>query len=125
MSMGYGACSAYIINEDKLKELNLPSWAAFQEQLELYSLIDLQDWLECGEPYEELEDLWKSVQTEFSEVTNLNILIDYHDSEADGSCHDDVDGVFYYAEGVVSPTIAGAKALDSGLVSKGWWVVYS
>jgi hypothetical protein len=128
MGVGFKANSAYVIDEDKLKELNLPSFEQFQELLQKVTDGELQeldsyDWVHGHVTYKELDDLWKPVQEEFKEATGLELNVGYHDY-SDGDTYDEVDGIYYFAAGVVSPTLAGAKALESGLVEKKWWVTF-
>lgn len=136
MGMGYSACRAWIITEEKLAELNLPTWEKFKQTLEeAREGIDecayydfLNGYLNPEEYPEEdltaLVEAWESLQTDFKERTGLGLDINYHDCESDGSRYDDVDGIFYTVGNVESFTLAGSKAYNAGLIDKAWWVTF-
>lgn len=124
MGMGYGANSAYVVDVDKLKELNLPSFEEFQKIVDRESAENLMCFVSTSFLEESLVELWDLLQEEFRDATGLDLYIGYHDCESEGSGYDEVDGIYYYADRVVTPTLAGAKALESGLVEKKWWVSF-
>jgi hypothetical protein len=127
MGMGYGANSAYVVNEDKLKELNLLSYKKFTKTLKLEeeeSGFDAQWWAQGEELEEPLKSRWSALQKEFYEKTGLKLYVGYHDCNEEGDRYDEVDGLFFFATGIVAMTEAGTKAVESGLVEKKWWVSF-
>lgn len=131
MSFGYGANYAYVLNEDKIKELNLPTWDAFKKALD--NCEDINDYLYSFDPegpiededsaaYLELHKLHQQVDEEFTKATGLTFDLAYHDSDSNGSCYDDVNEVFFTVWGVERLTASGEEAVDSKLISKAFWV---
>jgi hypothetical protein len=124
MGYGYGANSAYVVDIDKLKELNLPSFEEFHNSIDR-EIVQNIGFFYVEELEQDILKLWGQLQQEFQDATGLKLYVGYHDSDAEGSKYDDVDGIFYYAENVITPTLAGSKALNCGLVERKWWVVFT
>jgi hypothetical protein len=123
MGYGYGANSAYVVDIDKLKELNLPSFEEFHNSIDR-EIVQNIGFFYVEELEQDILKLWEQLQQEFQNATGLKLYVGYHDSDAEGSKYDDVDGIFYYAENVTSPTLAGAKALRNGIVAHRTWVTF-
>jgi hypothetical protein len=121
MSHGYSA--RYV---DHIEEQDLEKIGGIKEKLkDLKKLlkthgVDFSDFAECisvEEVFNELEEpdnkvintMLDSIKEEFKQETGLTIGLDYHDSEVSGSCHDDIDGYFWFVEGMYELTPEGEK----------------
>lgn len=132
MSSSYVANSAWVITDNNwFYELELPTWAYLEAYLKAEPLFaeilrfeqDEQSFLLMCASYQELghysvEELsnileaYQQLQEDFFEETQLDLAVDYHNSEEYGSCYDEADGVFFTVERVQSYTLAGGAVKD-------------
>lgn len=120
MSMGYAASFADSIEETELKKIigNDGNGNDLIEQLHAqiddifeceYEAIDyLQDNPPCGDYDEDkakqFYELYKTITEKFKEETGLELELNYHDSENEGSRYDDVDGIYWEVYGCYIPS---------------------
>ena len=114
MGMGYSANVVNGVSEEFIKKVAKEEWEKFMAAIaadENYSFGDFAK----DQQYEDTEDYSEEVKTSFKELcevfnkkTGLELYIGYHNGE-DGSCYDDVDGVYWYVKGAYQLTPAGEK----------------
>ncbi|GEM_PF-3151275 len=122
MSSGYGANSLWTVKEDLIKKLCPVEFTAFQDALkkaeiefeqiaqeyEMGSQIDLP----IDEAFDALcKAFEKATQTEHGD--GLELFLGFHDQNESGDRHDDVDGAFWWVEGVQQLTPAAQKVHKS------------
>lgn len=121
MSMGYGANYADVIKPETLgsvicdkklvngfvKKFNGYELGEYESTYELVEALngDASMYLDTDRAaFKKLEADWKKISSKFKEVTGLEIFVEYHDSENEGSCYDDVDGMYFCVGGLWQPT---------------------
>ena len=127
MSNGASACSAWVIEKDKLKGFLKKPFQAFMKALD-YEKMPFDDF--CQAVQYETEDglpmpigeAWEALQKAFNKKTHLELGVDYHNSDDEGSCYDDVNGGFFTVAGVVHFTPAGLRA--RGKITQAFWVQF-
>jgi hypothetical protein len=146
MSSGYAAYYADVIEEDCLANLCPEAWQEFQNILGKYGVL-IEDFAQvCASAYgyddlelaeewvghekeacQQIENAWKSLQQAFAQTTtvgtsHLDLDIGYHDSENQGGGYDDIDGMYFIAEGVYDFTPAGSRFKDH--IRRKYFVVF-
>ena len=129
MGMGYAGACADIVSEDWVKEVAPEELANFKNALEKvdvdievfardsqYGGSDNVDW------GDEVDQTYDALVTKFKEVTGLDLDIEFHSTEEDGSRYDDVDGVFWTVDGVYQRTEAGEKHKDR--ITRAFYVTF-
>ena len=112
MSMGYGAGYADVVTElfvqeqcckefDKFKSL-VSDMGAFAQ----LCMIDEQD---SSEEHPNVIRAYNALCMAFKRKTGLLLSLGYHNSDDEGSCYDDVDGIYWAVSGVYKLTPAGKK----------------
>lgn len=121
MSMGYGANFADVIKPEALGVVvgDKKLVDGFVKKFNGYELGDCESSEELAETlngddpmdidtdraaYKNLKKKWEKISSKFKEVTGLELFVEYHDSENEGSCYDDVDGVYFCVGGLWQPT---------------------
>lgn len=121
MSMGYGANYADVIKPEALgvvvgdkklvdgfvKKFNgykLGEYENFDELVEAINGYGSGDIDPDRAAFKKLEADWKKISSKFKEVTGLELFVEYHDSENEGSRYDDVDGMYFCVGGLWQPT---------------------
>lgn len=66
---------------------------------------------------------FEHLKTDFANVTQvgdskLSLDMCYHDSDANGDRYDDVDGAYFFVDGIYAPSEAGKVLLEAGLVER-------
>jgi hypothetical protein len=125
MGMGYGAGYAYVISQNKIKqvcpieykaffkemkksEVSLDSFAQFVDQGR--ELEQFTDYDEASEVQGRLVDLWTALQTAFHKKSNgLTLELGFHDSDNEGDRYDDINGTYFSVGGMYQLTKAGKK----------------
>jgi len=134
MSSGYAACSADTIEEDDLKKIG--KCGTYLRELrdycedrdigfeEIAENIECNlDQLECEEiQIEKIMVIYNKLLKEFNDKTKLTLYLEYHNSEDQGSCYDDVEGSYWAVGGMYQLTDAGKKMTD--VVSTAHFVSY-
>ena len=111
MSMGYSACFTEHVSDDNLKKIlgdeadKLDQLKKLIDDCENECTDDLVRYLDDGDigglndaeadGLKQLKKLWAAIQKRVKKETGLKLYINYHDSSDNGSCYDDVDGVFF------------------------------
>jgi hypothetical protein len=152
MGMGYGASSGWVAEPKWLESLQLDGWDTLQEYLANHDEEVLYTALERGyeeslaevlvddidnkqltddeldklikEKIKELVAAWGRAREDFYSKTKLNLELCYHDSNADGSLYDDINGLVYLVSGVITATPPGRKQIDAGNISYASWVAF-
>lgn len=134
--MDYVAAYGWMITEEELQKM--PGvWDAitkFKEALNKEG-FDLKDWAETdyGESDTTVDPilaneflyLYEHIIEEFQkENGGLTLALRYHNSEADGSSYDDVDGVFWTVHGLHQLTPDGERLMKKHKVQHVSWVYY-
>jgi hypothetical protein len=113
MSMGYGANYADIVSDKFVEEIvGKQLYKEYEEAVQGSNDTDYpatQCVQECGDFLEPLKTIYDKVCDQFQKKTGLTLSLGFHDSDADGSGYDDVDGLFWEVEGVYTLTKAGKK----------------
>ena len=116
MGMGYAAAFADVIEEQDLRNLCGEALSRFLASVEEKGceLPAVARALEFGEEVEaSIEEAWLALQEEFAAVTGgLTLGINHHDSADCGDRYDEVDGVYWYIEGMYQLTPAGERLGD-------------
>lgn len=128
--MGMGYCSAFA---DTMKPEDVQKLCP----KEYKALIKALDTSEDGETLdsfaqeatfnEELDDgksavAYKALCAAFEKKTGLGLGVGYHDSQDEGSRYDDVDGAYWWLDGVMQYSPAGNKLKE--LISRQFWVTF-
>ena len=118
MGMGHAANHVVRVHECLIKKLCRDEWknlaanlAAFKVDGTGLTMGDLALLYKREEEIpEEVREAFTGVCSAFKAKTGIDISIDYHDSENEGSRYDDIQGVYWYAlDGVFIRTKAGDK----------------
>ena len=121
MSMGYGANFADVIKPEALgvvvgdkklvagfvKKFNGYELGEYESSDELVQTLNGDAPMDLDTDraaFKKLEADWKKISSKFKEVTGLDIYVEYHDSENEGSRYDDVDGMYFSVGGLWQPT---------------------
>jgi hypothetical protein len=100
MGMGYGSGYADVIQIEGIKSICQETFDNFIEAVnkheenisEIASSFKHEDFEEVNE---EIVEAYVKLQEDFSNKTELNLSINCHDSDSEGSNYDEVDGVFW------------------------------
>lgn len=116
MSMGYSACfSEHIENDDLKKILGKTDGRKVNQLIKAIDKVSDDEchdnvvrWLDeddtgnlsdrdaaTTKPFIRIHKLWTDIKDKVKAETGLRLYINYHDSSNNGSCYDDVDGVFF------------------------------
>lgn len=145
MSMGYSACFTEHIEDDNLKKVLGTDAGKLDELKSLLDKLtegddaentdDIVRWLSEDDDsylsddalvetddYRRLKTLWTEIMAKVKDETGLKLYINYHDSD-NGSCYDDVDGVFFdfHTKDLYQPTQAFLdmrKKFGDGIVTR-------
>jgi len=117
MPMGYGANYAEVIQKDFIKEICPEELEAMERIIdeEEYCWDQVAQEGKFGEfENDKIENAFLAMKKAFDKKTGLELYINYHDNESDGSCYDDdeVCGMFFQVDGVYRYTEAGEKYKD-------------
>lgn len=121
MSMGYGANYADVIKPETLgsvigdkklvngfvKKFNGYELGECESSEELAETLNDDDPMDLDTDrvaFKNLRKEWDKISSKFKEVTGLEIFVEYHDSENEGSRYDDVDGMYFCVGGLWQPT---------------------
>ena len=77
---------------------------------------------DLDEGSQDQQDLYKTLQETFKLKTGLDLAIRFHDSDNQGDCYDDVNGVFWDVDGVYQYSPAGEKFKD--FIERKFYVTY-
>ncbi len=152
MGMGYGASFGWVAKPEWLESLQLDGWDTLQEYLEHHDEEVICTALEHGdeelltetlvgdldneqltddeldklikEKIKELVAAWERICKDFYYKTKLNLELYYHNSAADGSRYDDIDGLVYLVDGVKTITLPALKPVNEGNIEEAWWVTF-
>lgn len=101
MPMGYGANYEQTISEEDFKKICPVEYLAFENMLTRLDLC-FDEFARCI-AFDDLEDVSQEMIDEydqlifsFLEKTKLHIELNYHDSDNNGSCYDDVNGGYWH-----------------------------
>ena len=130
MSTGYGANYADTISNDNLNEIVKDNVTILMATLEKEdsSLDEFGQDVEqeCDnveyELFKKAEKIYHKIQKEFHKNTGLEVYLGFHSVYDNGDCYDDVDGVFWYVEGMYQLSLKGKKI--SSIVSRSMFVTY-
>jgi hypothetical protein len=111
--MGYGANYADTVSDKFVEKIvGKKLYKEYEQATEGSNSTDcpaVQCVQECEDFPEPLKTVYDKVRDEFHKKTGLTLSLGFHDSEAEGSGYDDVDGLFWEVEGVYTLTKAGKK----------------
>jgi hypothetical protein len=99
MSSGYIGCWADVIEEKDVCKICPAEYDVFMISLENESIDieaiarDIQNKSSMGS--KSIEKAYNTLIKKFNQKTGLTLDIAYHDSDNDGNCHDEVDGVYW------------------------------
>lgn len=110
MSMDFSASFALVIEQEKIEKMNLVTFRKLLRGLKLHNVslsnfahsYSVEDVIynEEGEELskdsmDEIYELFEDFKEEFKNSTGVGIDLGYHNQEEQGSCYDDIDGVFF------------------------------
>jgi len=126
MSSGYSAVHTVTMDEKEIDKIvggliselkKKLDWCGltlieFFEFVEFYNTFPITNEFN-PEEIEELEEvsknLYETIQKEFRNKTNLELFLNYHNSDEYGSTYDDVNGYFWEIGGAYTHSPAGKK----------------
>jgi len=114
MSMGYGSNYADVIEKSEVDKICDEASAILLAELladgmtfdELAKLTDIEDYAEIPDP---ILKAYETLQEQFEKFTGLSLGLGYHDVDESGDCYDDVDGGYFWVDGMYELTEAGKK----------------
>ena len=123
MGMGYGANYADVIEGRSVQEICPEEFQAFEKALgvagmhiETYATAIYFDDADPNdleqEEFMHINLAYKQLQKAFYNATNLDIWLDFHNSEDNGDRYDDVKGYYWAVDGMYQLTEAGKKMQD-------------
>lgn len=118
MGMGYGACIVDVIEPDAIKKICNQEWQVFES-----SLLANEDYDNLGAFAEEYAssgggcgcdtcESFDLLLAAFKRSTGLELGIGYHNSDDNGDRYDDVNGVYFWVDGMYQLTPEGATLKD-------------
>jgi hypothetical protein len=133
MGMGYGAAYADVIEPADIEQFCPKEWQAFIQAIEATEDDDGEgktvDSFAMEAMYENLETAdgddakaYVALCVAFEEKTGLSIGIGHHNSDDEGSRYDDVDGAYWWVEGMYMLTPEGEKVKH--IVRRHHWVTF-
>jgi hypothetical protein len=126
MGMGYGAAFGEIIQPEDIEKLCPKQWAAFIKALdetedgETIDSFAQEAMFGENDPEANSAVVYKQLCEAFEKKTGLSLGVSYHDSESEGSRYDDVDGSYWWVEGMYQLSPAGKKM--EKVVQRMFWV---
>ena len=114
MRMGYAAAYADVITEDTIKkfcpkELELFMGCIDRCKLDLDEFARNADYSDMGKYDKDLVKAYENLCEAFKKETGLEIGLAYHDSGDEGDRYDDIDGIYWWVNGMYELTKAGKK----------------
>jgi len=118
MEMGYGACMVDVIELDAVKKICNKEWQEFElsllsnkdyDNLDVFAHEYNSSGGGCGCETCEAFDLLLAA---FKRTTSLELGIGYHNSRDEGDRYDDVNGVYFWVDGMYQLTTEGAALKD-------------
>jgi hypothetical protein len=114
--MGYGANFADVIEADTLKKICPKTYEAFVEALRTGE-VELESFAQDIEhdAVDETSAMFKAYQElidAFEKETDMSLGIGFHDADDQGDCYDEINGAFFWIDGMYSITPAGKKLKD-------------
>jgi hypothetical protein len=127
MGMGYGSNFAEVIDQEKLKKLVPKELKEFLEVCEeddtnfeeVAELIQRDDFDNISV---KVQEKYLKLRAAFTLKTKLTLELHYHNSDDEGSCYDDVSGVYWSVDGMYELSPAGKKL--SKIVERKFFVTY-
>jgi hypothetical protein len=125
MGMGYGANFAEVIEQEDLEKL-VPK--ELNEFLDVCDEDDTSfDEVAEGIQYDEYTSVkvhkkYRKLRAAFKRKTKLTLELHYHNSDDQGSCYDDVSGVYWSVDGMYQLSPAGKKL--SKMVERKFFVTF-
>lgn len=112
MGMGYAGGYADVIQDGTIKNKCPKEFQAFLDAIEKSGLKF--DEVAKESDYDEIEDkdvmkTYLALFHAFKKKTGLDLGLAYHSSSDDGDRYDDVDGAYWYVDGMYQLTKAGKK----------------
>jgi hypothetical protein len=116
MGMGYGANYVDVVEESFIEEIvgkNL-----IEECRKLLAVADISafiryfDYGDESDNAPELINVYENIICKFNKITGLDVGLGYHDKNEDGDRYDDVNGWYWWVEGVYQLTPIGEKYKD-------------
>lgn len=121
MGMGYSAAFAEVIEEKAIQKTCPQEFKAFQDLLSKYdvSLADLYRNTEFQEPLvgrdkdddeqveKDLTAAYKALKEAFDKSSGLDLALGFHDAQDTGDRYDDVDGAYWWVDGMYQLSPAG------------------
>ena len=112
MSMGTSAAYADVIDEKSIKKFCPKEWKALMAEVR----DDNDNWALIAEGFgyqeergtAEINEAYYNLCNAFEKKTGLGLGVAYH-GEDDGDCYDEVNGIYWYCDGVYEKTPAGKK----------------
>jgi len=119
MPMGYGSNFAETVEEKSVKEICPEELKAFEQAIKEAGVEDIGEFaqgISNGDNADDLEtgQTYKALCDAFEERTRLYLGLGYHDATEQGSCYDDVDGYFWWVDGVYEETEQAEKFQELG-----------
>lgn len=134
MGMGYGANYADVVADKNVKKIvgkkllddfmKKYEAALDSDELPLFDIIDTLNYTAVMAPDKKFNDdtpervalrkAWIAVHDKFKEKTDVDLLVEFHDSEESGGRYDEVDGLYFCIsqEDLYQPTPAYQKMMD-------------
>jgi len=105
MGMGYFSNHASVIEPEEIKKLCPETFNTFTDAVKKHEIcigeVAQQFKFDDFEDFDkEISDSYKAFQKDFKEKADLDISVDYHSCDDEGSRYDDIDGVFWRLDGV-------------------------
>lgn len=104
MPMGYGAVFAVNVKIEDLEKLNMPTYQAFIEKLKAEG-SNLDEYAHClrheteekyeGKDIKGIHQAFEDFRNAFEERFNMEIFLEYHNKDEEGSVYDEVDGGYF------------------------------
>ena len=107
MGMGFAGAYAYVVKTETIKTICPDEYQAFVQAVEASEKdeFEIADTLQYENGENEIEDTdvakaYIALCKAFDEETGLGLGIGYHDSEGLGDRYDEVDGIYWYLDGL-------------------------
>jgi len=118
MSSGYGAAYADCVEQKFVKRTCAKEFKAFIKEIDDEGNVDF-DFVANQfnfEPVEEVPDpivrAYRALCEAFKNKTGLALNLGFHDQHDDGDRYDDINGAYWWVDGVYQRTPAGEKYKD-------------
>lgn len=114
MGMGHAAAYADVIEANTIKKFCPKEFDVFYEKVgdmesdfELFaSLAESKDFADYDD---DIVESYNELCNAFHKKTGLKLNLSFHDSDENGDRYDDINGVYWYVDGMYQLTPAGKK----------------